>query len=89
MISRIEKGETIPTAPLLYLIAKRLGVDTNYFFSNNNSSSPKIDYLSETIQQIRNLISQKKFKEALVSIKLEQKNPLFRKRELQQFLLWG
>lgn len=88
MISRIEKGEVYPSAPLLYEIARRLGVDINYFFSERTTPAPRIDYAEETCKQIRKLTYNREYKEALTMVKLEQNNPIFRKKELAQFLLW-
>lgn len=44
-ISLIEKGELDPNATILYQIAKKLGVDVNYFF--HIGSTPRLDYINE------------------------------------------
>ncbi len=88
MISRIEKGEVYPSAPLLYEIAKRLGVPINYFFSERTTPSPRIDYVEDVCKQIRQLQYSRNYKEVLEMVKLEEHNPMFRKKELAQFLHW-
>lgn len=88
LISRIEKNEIYPSAPLLYELAKRFGVDINYFFTNNHSPISTIDYGDEFCRQIRQLVHDRKHQEAYRMIKKEEKNPLFRKIELSRFLWW-
>ncbi|WEG16636.1 helix-turn-helix domain-containing protein [Alkalihalophilus pseudofirmus] len=86
MISRIENDDLYPSAPLLYQIAEKLGVDINYFF--NVSETPRLDYAQEVCLQIRRLVRHTKYKEAMEMIHLEKRNPLFQKGQFQQFLLW-
>ncbi|MED1601724.1 helix-turn-helix domain-containing protein [Alkalihalophilus marmarensis] len=86
MISRIENEDLYPSAPLLYQIAEKLGVDINYFF--NVSETPRLDYAQEVCEQIRKLVRQTKYDEAMEMIDLEKRNPLFLKGTLHQFLLW-
>ncbi|MDV2886399.1 helix-turn-helix domain-containing protein [Alkalihalophilus pseudofirmus] len=86
MISRIETDDLYPSAPLLYQIAEKLGVDINYFF--NISETPRLDYAQEVCEQIRALVRKTKYREALEMIDLEKQNPLFRKGQFYQFLVW-
>ncbi|MEC2071331.1 helix-turn-helix domain-containing protein [Alkalihalophilus marmarensis] len=86
MISRIENDDLYPSAPLLYQIAEKLGVDINYFF--NVSETPRLDYAQEVCDQIRALVRKTKYREAMEMIDLEKQNPLFRKGQFYQFLLW-
>ncbi len=51
LISLIERGESDPSAELLYQITKRLGVDVNYFFEIG--STTRLDYVNEVEKQLR------------------------------------
>ncbi|WP_053073932.1 helix-turn-helix domain-containing protein [Bacillus sp. LL01] len=86
MISRIETDDLYPSAPILFQIAEKLGVDINYFF--NLSETPRLDYAQEVCSQIRMLVRQTRYKEAMEMINLEKRNPLFRKGAFYQFLIW-
>ena len=85
-ISKIESNTTIPTAPLLNQIANRLGVDINYFFDDLSRNG--IHYVQEAKLNIDKLIRNQNYHEVMYAVRLEKKNPLFRKPHLQQYLLW-
>ncbi|MFB5661193.1 helix-turn-helix domain-containing protein [Alteribacillus sp. HJP-4] len=86
MISKIERGESQPTAEILYEIAIRLGVEITYFFADNEA--PRFNYVEETKQKIEELVTATEYQEAVNIVKQELKNPLFRKPMHTKFLLW-
>ncbi|SDI41386.1 helix-turn-helix domain-containing protein [Alteribacillus bidgolensis] len=85
-VSKIERGETQPTADILQQLGLRLGVDISYFFEEQEA--PRFNYIQETKDKIEDLVSKWKYKEAVEIIKEELKNPLFRKATHRKFLLW-
>jgi transcriptional regulator with XRE-family HTH domain len=86
-ISLIEKGELDPNATILYQIAKKLGVDVNYFF--HIGSTPRLDYINEVEKQLRALRITHKYKEMMEIVSIEEKNPLFYNNPTKlQFLYW-
>ncbi len=89
LISRIEKNEIYPSAPLLYELAKRLGVDINYFFTDQNKPTSTLDYVEEFCKQVRHLINRRQYEEVFFMIKREEKSPLFRRRQTRRFILWA
>lgn len=89
LISRIEKNEIYPSAPLLYELSKRLGVDINHFFTDHNKPIHRVDYSEEFCKQVRTLINNRHYQEAYIMIKKEEKSPLFRNKELNRFILWA
>ncbi|MCA1055280.1 helix-turn-helix transcriptional regulator [Rossellomorea aquimaris] len=87
MISHIEKGDTDPSATVLYQISKKLGVDVNYFFEIG--STPRLDYIREVERQLRKLRVKLLYEDILDIVKAEEKNPLFMKDPYnRQLLLW-
>jgi transcriptional regulator with XRE-family HTH domain len=86
LISRIEKGEHIPSADILYKIAKKLGLDVNYFF--HYAETPSLTYIEEVMYQVRKSIRERSYHEVEEIIKIEMKNPLFQTPTFKQFLLW-
>ncbi|SES21879.1 helix-turn-helix domain-containing protein [Salipaludibacillus aurantiacus] len=86
LISRIEGDTATPTAPLLHQIAIRLGVDLNYFFDDISRNG--IHYVKEAISHMDKHIRDHNYGEVMKTIQFEKKNPLFKKRHLQQYLLW-
>ncbi|TYO69478.1 helix-turn-helix domain-containing protein [Rossellomorea marisflavi] len=86
-ISLIEKGELDPNATILYQIAKKLGVDVNYFF--HIGSTPRLDYIVEVKKQLRSLRINYKFEDMKEIIRAEEKNPLFYNNpDNMQYMLW-
>ncbi|UTE73577.1 helix-turn-helix transcriptional regulator [Rossellomorea marisflavi] len=86
-ISLIEKGELDPNASSLYQIAKKLGVDVNYFF--HIGSTPRLDYITEVQKQVRKLRILNEFEEMMNIVSIEEKNPLFYNDPKNlQFLYW-
>ncbi|WP_430482765.1 helix-turn-helix domain-containing protein [Rossellomorea marisflavi] len=87
LISLIEKGELDPNATILYQIAKKLGVDVNYFF--HIGSTPRLDYIVEVKKQLRTLRINYKFQDMKEIIGTEEKNPLFYNEPTNmQYMLW-
>ncbi|MCM3574729.1 helix-turn-helix transcriptional regulator [Mesobacillus subterraneus] len=86
-ISKIENGEVYPLASTLYLIAKRLGVDINYFF--DVSSTPNLTYVNEVSAMLLHLRTKREFEEIWRIVKHEKKNPIFNNiPKNKQLLLW-
>lgn len=86
-ISLIEKGELDPNATTLYQIAKKLGVDVNYFF--HIGSTPRLDYVYEVEKQLRELRIMQKYEDMMRIVKVEEKNPIFyRDHARLQYLYW-
>ncbi|MFB4166262.1 helix-turn-helix domain-containing protein [Alteribacillus sp. JSM 102045] len=85
-ISKIERGESQPTAEMLHQLALRLGVEISYFFEEHDA--PRFNYIQETKDRIEELVTNWKYEEALDIIREELKNPLFRKPTHRKFLLW-
>jgi transcriptional regulator with XRE-family HTH domain len=86
LISKIERGEVIPSAEILYYIAKRLGITLDYFF--DRMENPQFTYVQEFFYQIRKLIRERNYEEVSALIKTERNNPIFQNRENRQFLAW-
>lgn len=72
-ISKIESGKVYPYADTLYLIAKKLGVDVNYFF--DIASAPRLDYVQEVIRFSRKLVRYKEYEEVMRIVNVEEKKP--------------
>lgn len=86
-ISLIEKGELDPNATTLYQIAKKLGVDVNYFF--HIGSTPRLDYVYEVEKQLRELRIMQKYEDMMRIVKVEEKNPIFYRDHVRlQYLYW-
>lgn len=85
-ISNIEKGRIYPLSTTLYLISRKLGVDINYFF--DISETPRLDYVNEVIDLVREYIRTRDYEKIERIIKLEKKNPMFQTIRNKQFLMW-
>ncbi|MFC5712020.1 helix-turn-helix domain-containing protein [Thalassorhabdus alkalitolerans] len=85
-ISKIEKGEVVPLSTTLYEIARKLGVDINYFFEEG--SSPRSDYIKDVKSVVRKAIRERDYHTVEEIVKAEDNNPLFQEGENKQFLLW-
>lgn len=85
-ISKIENNNEVPSAIILYKIARKLGVDMNYFFEIQEV--PRLDYVMEVKEFTRELIRERNYEEVLEIIKNEKTNPLFQTKYNQQFILW-
>jgi transcriptional regulator with XRE-family HTH domain len=87
-ISKIEKGEVHPLSSTLYLLAKRLGVDVNYFYQVGYA--PHHEYVQEVEAQIRQAVRDFDFDTVIEVIKVEKKNPLYNKLvDFKQFITWN
>ncbi|MBM7690726.1 transcriptional regulator with XRE-family HTH domain [Peribacillus deserti] len=87
-ISKIEKGEVYPSAPTLYQITKRLGLDLNYFFESGLSQ--RQDYAEEVKKQLAAARRNKNYEDVKEIVKSEMNNPIFTSsKENQQLLLWN
>ncbi|MEI5907493.1 helix-turn-helix domain-containing protein [Bacillus spongiae] len=86
-ISKIEKGLVYPYATTLYQIAKKLGVDLNYFF--DIASSPNISYIKELESLLKQYRRKMEYKKIQDIIHDERKNPLVINNKYNfQLLLW-
>ncbi|QHS24062.1 helix-turn-helix transcriptional regulator [Virgibacillus sp. MSP4-1] len=86
-VSRLEKGEINVSADLLFMLSKRLGVEVNFFFENYKSS--RSEYVSVTMDEIKEAIHNRDYELVEEMVELELKNPLFKENlEGRQFLLW-
>ncbi|GAA0501190.1 helix-turn-helix domain-containing protein [Salinibacillus aidingensis] len=86
-ISRLEKGEINVSADLLFMLSRRLGIEVNFFFENYKSS--RSEYVSVTMDEIRDAIQDRDYKHVDEIVELELSNPLFKDNlEGRQFLLW-
>ncbi|KHF38446.1 helix-turn-helix domain-containing protein [Halalkalibacter okhensis] len=87
MISLLENNEEIyPSAQLLYMLSKRLGVSIEYFFSDKDVYG--LNYVNEICDQLTTLIQSKRYQLAYRTIQKEKHNPDFSKPHLQKFILW-
>jgi transcriptional regulator with XRE-family HTH domain len=85
-LSRIEKGEIIPNAALLYELSQRLNVEISYFFKR--IASTRNDYTEETCKLIRKLIRERDYLQLKEIIGREKRNPQFQHFPHRQFLQW-
>jgi transcriptional regulator with XRE-family HTH domain len=87
MLSKIEKGETYPSAKILYLLSKRLGVEMEHFF--RFSKIPNVEYVHHFYQKLRKAVREKDYLEVKRIVNREENNPGFKdSAEIQQILLW-
>ncbi|WP_180955099.1 helix-turn-helix domain-containing protein [Peribacillus deserti] len=87
-ISKIEKGEVYPSAPTLYLITKRLGLDLNYFFEKGITQ--RQDYVEEVKKQLAAARRNTNYQDVREIVKSEINNPIFTSsKENFQLLLWN
>ncbi len=86
-ISRLEKGEINVSVDILFLLSKRLGIDVSYFFNHYDSQSG--DYLSITMEEVKEATRFRNYKRVDEIVSLELKNPTTSENlEFKQFLLW-
>ncbi|WP_139491808.1 helix-turn-helix domain-containing protein [Brevibacillus dissolubilis] len=85
-ISKIEKGQVLPSVEIMYRLAKRLGVDLHYFFGV--METPRLDYVNEVIFQIRQAIRFRDYRQVWEILMREESNPLFQSKPNKQFILW-
>jgi transcriptional regulator with XRE-family HTH domain len=74
-ISKIENGSIYPLSTTLYLIARRLGVDVNYFF--DICETPRMDYVNEVMELIRQYIRKREYEKVYTIVKTEKKTHCF------------
>ncbi|WP_400243119.1 helix-turn-helix domain-containing protein [Niallia sp. JL1B1071] len=86
MISKIEKGETYPSASILYQLSKKLDVEMEHFF--RFSKIPKPDYVHHFYQLLRKAVQKNDYKNVEKLITKEEHHPVFKQPELQQVILW-
>ncbi|WP_147804008.1 helix-turn-helix domain-containing protein [Alkalicoccus halolimnae] len=86
-ISKLEKGLVHPSANMLSMLADRLGVSTQYFFDYFVDVT-QVNYVYQVIDFISKNLDRAKYEDVLAMVEAEEKNPLFRGHQLQQFLLW-
>lgn len=85
-ICKLENNNELPSSLLLNKLAKKLGVDMNYFFEI--LETPRLDYVMEVKELIRRFIRERDYKKVLDTISSEKQSFLFQSNENQQFLLW-
>ncbi|MFC0014109.1 MULTISPECIES: helix-turn-helix domain-containing protein [Allobacillus] len=85
-ISKLENGEEIPSSITLYMLAQRLGVDSDYFFKRIESE--RIDYIEDVTEQIRSLVRERDYINILEIIEDQFNTPLLENVDFRQFLIW-
>lgn len=85
-ICKIERNHEHPSSFILNKLAKKLGVDMNYFF--DVQETPRLDYLLEVKELVRKMIRERDYQKVYEIISSEKKSPLFQTSENKQFLLW-
>jgi len=86
LISKIERGEVMPSADMIFKISNQLGVDVNYFLKSAVSS--RSDFVEETFTRIREAIQKRDYLEVNSLIHHVRKHPSFQSKIHQQFLFW-
>ncbi|SDN75952.1 helix-turn-helix domain-containing protein [Alkalicoccus daliensis] len=86
-ISKLEKGLVHPSANVLSMIAERLGVAPQYFF-DPFADVTKVNYMYKVIDSISKNIDRAKYAEVLEMVEAEEENPIFKRADLKQYLLW-
>ncbi|HEU4962700.1 MAG TPA: helix-turn-helix domain-containing protein [Bacilli bacterium] len=85
-LSKIEKGEVIPTASTLYELAQRLGVSTDFIFKK--ASASRADYVSQTFEVVRQLIRERNYEQVSSILRAERNNEQFTEPRAKQFMMW-
>lgn len=85
-ISKIESGLISPYVHTLVKIAKRLGVDPNYFI--NHIIKEHYEFITYSKKIIRDEVKKKNYKEVKILIRKLENHPAFNDIEEQQFLQW-
>ncbi|MEQ2528017.1 XRE family transcriptional regulator [Robertmurraya yapensis] len=85
-ISKIEKGNVLPTADILLKLADRFSIDISYLL--DISSIPRHDYVIDAFTQIRESINNRDYTTVRKIVETEKNNFLFMEKKLQQFLTW-
>ncbi|UOY94534.1 helix-turn-helix transcriptional regulator [Ectobacillus sp. JY-23] len=85
-LSKIESGKENPSSVTLYKIAKKLGIDINYFF--NVAQSPQLEYMKNIKAEMRKQVRNRNYGEVAALIKREKDKQIFQDIDSQQFFLW-
>ncbi|WP_047984394.1 helix-turn-helix domain-containing protein [Ornithinibacillus californiensis] len=86
-ISKLENGHELPSSITIYQIAKKLGVDVEYFFKQIEFE--RFDYIEDVEFITRKHIRNKNYKELYEIVNNELDTPLVKgNKEYEQFLLW-
>ncbi|WBL14742.1 helix-turn-helix domain-containing protein [Sutcliffiella sp. NC1] len=87
MLSKIEKGETYPSANILYQLSQRLNVDMEHFFLFANIQD--VSYMKKIQSSLREAVRRKDYAE-VKNIVLKEENDFKSDDSLEwrQFLLW-
>ncbi|WP_211750399.1 helix-turn-helix domain-containing protein [Paenibacillus sp. Marseille-Q4541] len=86
LISKIEKGDTIPSVDIFMKITKRLNVTLDYFIERLNFSN--YDYVHEFYYQVRKLLRERNYEELNTLIEIEKRNPNRKNVFHEQFIKW-
>ncbi len=86
LISRIEKGNVIPSSYLLVQFADRMGISVEDII--NHSKFDNVEYVNEVIHQVDLMLKEKNYIELNDFCKLEQNNPLFNDDQGNRYFLW-
>jgi transcriptional regulator with XRE-family HTH domain len=86
-ISKIENGNEIPSALILFLLSKKLKVDMSFFFEL--SENPRLDYVKDVTDMISLAKRKREYTTISELIKKERNNPLFTSNnEYKQYIMW-
>ena len=85
-ISRIENKKNNPSYFVLMRIAGRLGVNIQYFLVEDDGA--REDYLCEVMSLLNKARRDRDYTQIYEIIKMESKNPLFKKGNNQRYLHW-
>lgn len=86
-ISKIENGNEIPSALILFLISKKLKVEMSFFFEL--SENPRLDYVKDVTDMISLAKRKRDYETIFELVKREKNNPLFISNLVyKQYILW-
>lgn len=87
LISKIENGTVIPSIDVIYKICSKLGVSLDLFLQIHENKN--YCYWNEVFNEVKKLIREQKFREAMETIKAEKRNLHYLDNEGKQFFLWS
>lgn len=86
LISKVEKGETIPSIDIFKQLAKRLNVPLDYIIKRMDYLN--YDYIDELYYQIRRLLRERNYTEIYSLVLSEKRSPSVSNMYHKQFLMW-
>ncbi len=84
-ISKVENNDISPSGEILWLLAKRLGVNLDYLIAS--SYDERYDYSEEVLAQLKRAAVKRDYKAIQRIVQTEEKNPYFKSRH-KRILLW-